>query len=143
MHVDVERPLWRTDASSIWGVAQAVKGLPWLLEGVGNSTWNYPNRLNDTMDIKYFANDNLTMNVDGNTVSFRYKFRDFQGEDIPPAPWEAVLKTRCQILKSTLNVDTPLTSNTTIKDFELKKGNLRWINRIYDGPREEPIQLCK
>ena len=146
MHADAERPLWLTDASSVWGVSQAVKGLPWLLEGVGNSSWNYPTRpdiLNGTMDIKYFANDNLTMNVDGNTVSFRYKFRDFQGENIVPAPWEAVLKARCQILKSTLNVDTPLTSNTNIKDFELKKGNLRWINRLQEGAREEPIQVCK
>ena len=102
VHVDAVRPVWSTDASSIWGVAQAVKGLPWLLEGVGNSTWNYttrPHIMNDTMDIKYFENHDLTMDVDGNMVSFRYKFRDFQGINIVLAPWEAILKIRCQTLR--------------------------------------------
>ena len=122
-----------------------MKGLPWLLEGVGNNSWPYsPGVLGDNMGIEYFPNDNFTMNVDGNTVSFRYKFRDFRGENREFAPWEALLKTSCQTWKGTWNASLlPFTSDTSVKDFELKQGNLRWISRLDDKPREEPFMLCK
>jgi len=125
-------------------MAQAVKGLPWLQEGVGNSAWNYTSRpeiLNETMEIKYFANPNFTMALHGNTVSFWYKFRDFRGATAVFAPWEALLETRCQTFNATLNVDIPLTCNT--KDFQLTPGDLRWIHRVDEGPGEKLIQLCK
>ena len=124
-----------------------MNGLPWLLEGVGTDVWDYKTHLeilNDTMGITYFENANFTMKVlYGNTVSFRYKFRGFQGEAAVFAPWEALLETRCQRLNTTLDVEISLTSNTT--EYQGKDGELRWINvdRRDARPREEPIQLCE
>jgi len=95
------------------------------------------------MNIKFFASTNFTMEVlQGSTVSFRYKFKDFRGTTAVFAPWEALLETRCQSLNTTMKVDIPLyTINTT--EFPGFEGDFRWIHRLDDRPREEPTQLCK
>ena len=93
------------------------------------------------MEIKYFANPNLTMELHGTTASYRYKFQDFRGGDAVPSPWEALIETRCQTWNTSLNVGIPHSTNT--KDFNLIPGDLRWINRVDDGPREKTVQLCK
>ncbi|KAF8423514.1 hypothetical protein EV426DRAFT_717345 [Tirmania nivea] len=139
-----ERALWFTDPGSIWGVAQAVMGLPWLLEGAGNSAWDYNDNLemlDATMDISYFENDNFTMKVlDGNTVSFQYKFQDFRGTTAVFAGWEALLETSCRRLDTTLNVSIPLhTINTD--EYPRIGGDFRWIHRLHSGPRERPVQM--
>ncbi|KAF8423525.1 hypothetical protein EV426DRAFT_601855 [Tirmania nivea] len=112
-------------------VAQAAKGVPWLED---DSAWDVAAKANNDkdnqraivtmMDISYFANDNLTMNVlDGNKVSFRYKFKDFRGTTSVSSGWEAVLETSCRSLKGTEQL--PKTTNFT--KFPPVKLSYRWI----------------
>ena len=122
-----------------------MKGLPWLQEGCGNSVWDdyAPGILDATLNTTYFENSNFTMEVlQENTVSFRYKFKDFQGTTEVFAPWEALLETRCQRFNTTSSVDLPLLSlNTTT--YPPMGGDYRWISRHDNSSREKPTQLCK
>jgi len=67
------------------------------------------------MNISSFANDNLYMvHSGGDTVSFRYKFRDFKGETPVFTGWEAVLETHCQEFRIPHDMIIPLrTGNLT------------------------------
>ena len=74
-----------------------VKGLPWLLshsQRVGRYI-NAPENRSYALDISYFSNANLTMEIlGGNTVSFRCRLGDFLGTTAVPARWGASLETQ-------------------------------------------------
>ena len=105
------------------------------------------------MNISHFSNANLTMEVlDGNTVSFRYKFQDFRGINATPAGWEALLKTSCQRFES-VDMVIPLATSNFTKYPVFYHMRYRWIYSEHAGrlsndfstqiPRNETVQMCK
>ena len=71
-----------------FALAQAVRGPPLR-------TIDYTRE--SPMDIALFSNLDLTMEVtEGNTVSFRYSFRDFRGATAVFAGWVGFIQTQCQ-----------------------------------------------
>jgi len=145
-------------ASILFQLAQTAKGLPWFLPRNFN-TWPYLNHTQATsyaMNISHFSTANLSMEVSGdNTVSFRYKFREFLGTTAVLTGSEALWETRCQEFVPSQNGDIPLQAT---KDSGYAS-SYRWIfptfpNQLYttdvldDGYRYSHIyrnatlQLC-
>ncbi|KAF8423515.1 hypothetical protein EV426DRAFT_115312 [Tirmania nivea] len=131
---------------TICELAQVVKGLPWLeyesdWDVAVNKTKHNQTAIMTMMNISYFENNNLSMDVlDGNKVSFRYKFKDFKGNQTVVSGWEAVLETSCRSLKGTEHL--PKTTNFT--EYPRVKSSYRWIfPQNYDSSvvRTETIQM--
>ena len=117
-------------------MAQVQKGPPWFAERPTADLWPYLNNTEATsfaMDIRNIETANLTLEVSGdNTVSFKYKFRDFLGETMvfAKSPPPTLLETRCQEFEASQEADIPLlTSNFTeyFKDIYV----YRWISPIF------------
>ena len=83
-----------------------MEGLPWpdlfRIDDINPYT-NYSG------DISYFAKPNFPIQVlDGNKVSFRYKFKDFYGTTTVFAGWEARIETTCQsVTRDSVPLITP------------------------------------
>ena len=131
-----------------------MKGLPWFFPRTDYYYLNTSTTITYAMNISHFSNGNLTMEVlDGNKVSFRYKFQDFKGVAATPAGWEALLKTSCQRFDSAGDMVIPIaTSNfTTYPGFN--GSSYRWIyseplGRLSNDfstqiPRNETVQMCE
>ncbi|RPB29215.1 hypothetical protein L211DRAFT_864775 [Terfezia boudieri ATCC MYA-4762] len=117
----------------LFQMAQTIKGLPWFFPRFSNLP--HAQIMSYAMDISHFSNENLTMEVTtGNTVSYKYKFRDFLGTAEMPAGRDALLKTSCQefITSPNQNITSqgrliPLTTSN-FKEYPLDIAtNYRWI----------------
>ena len=143
----------RNDITPLFELAQNAKGLPWLLSRL-NRTSPYlgnPQVTAFAMNISHFSNANLTMEVlDGNVVSFRYKFWDFQGTVAVPAGTEAYVQTYCREVNITSRdgVIPATLSNST--DYPIAGDAYRWIfvtSTNATGPNPGPVyrgrtELC-
>ena len=152
----------RSMAGTLFQMAQITKGLPWLFP---RSLANLP-YLNDTratsyaMNILHFSSDNLTMmELRDNTVSFTYKFQDFQGTTPVPTKQQALLKTHCQALDTVEDQQTPGLQVNVFPDMlvpglrtsnfsEYERNHFRWIFKMRIDPPftsispNETIEMC-
>lgn len=125
--------------------AQLQQGLPWLESHL---------HLFPSGDISYFAKPDFNFTIiqvsDRQTISFRYKFKDFQGTNATFAGWEAHIETSCQAAETTNNDTVPISAfNFT------DPGSYRWIYPLdlngiteeYDSEnsvlRNSTIKICK
>ena len=111
-----------------------MKGLPWFLSRLNQSSpyLDNPQVTSFAMNISHFSNANLTMKVlDGNMVSFGYKFWDFRGAVAVPAGSEVFLQTCCQEVDVTPHDGAiPITaSNST--DYPLAPDYYRWTSVLF------------
>ena len=83
-------------AGSLFQLAQITKGLPWFLpRNNSHLLYNESKDISRATDIWQFSNVHLAMSVSDGTVSFRYKFRDFQGATTVTTESEALVETHC------------------------------------------------
>ena len=141
-------------AAILFKNAQAVKGLPWFVQGrydtLGLDSTVQLDRtvhLSYVIDFLHFSNVNLTMEVLGaNKVSSRYKFRDFRGTTAVPAGWQALLETRCQ---DDQDNSASQGLNYTLRESEEPQGNYAWIiNEVMprfgsEIAKNATIKICK
>ena len=137
----------------IFQMAQVELGLPWLVERI-NATqpyFNSPKVTSFAMNISYFRNDNLTMEIlGGSTVSFKYKFRNFRGEISEFAETSpALVETRCEEFVASQDIAIPpATMNST--QYYRNPNMYRWISPLFNDQfdssgyifRNATIQMC-
>jgi len=154
---DAKRTAFTTSdvAGSIFQMAQVEKGPPWLVPRL-NASFPYLNNsraASYAMHLSNIENANLTLEDSGeNTVAFKYKFQDFQGEtsvlagSTPPA----LLETRCQqYVTTSQDMAGPLIT-TNLTAYLMNEYSYRWISPLFGYQfdtsgnllRNTTLQMC-
>ena len=80
-------------------VAQTAKGPVWRSYDYGDINSSYSGDVENIQlatDMSSFSSENATMEINGDWVSFKYLFQDFEGISLRPAGWEMSTRTSCQ-----------------------------------------------